>query len=130
MRSKLQWLTYTLGALVALSHAGSPDKSDPIDILEASIEQLQAAQDAGKITASDLVGFYLDRIARYDQTAVSLNSIQALNPEAQAQAVALDTERANQGARSLLHGIPVLVKDNYETIGMPTTAGSVLFQGF
>ena len=128
---KMQWLLLCMvGTLVVSSHAQAADRFDPTDILEASIEQLQEAQAAGKVTASDLVRFYLDRISRYDQSAVGLNSIQALNPEAQAQARALDTERSTKGPRSLLHGIPVLVKDNYETIGMPTTAGSILFQGF
>lgn len=84
----------------------------------------------GVLTAVQLTEFYLARIAAFDQNGVSLNAIQTLNTQAREQAAALDAERQQSGPRSALHGIPVLVKDNYETKGMPTSAGSVLFAGF
>ena len=68
---------------------------------------------------------YLARIDAYDQRGPALNAIIAINPQARAAADALDAERVAKGPRGPLHGIPVLVKDNYETIEMPTTAGSI-----
>ncbi len=94
---------------------------------DVSIEALQARMQAGTLTAEALTAFYLDRIERHNS---ELNAVQAVNPNALAEAAALDAERREHGARSLLHGVPVIVKDNYETAGMPTTAGSVLFAGF
>ncbi|MEL0046127.1 MAG: amidase family protein [Deltaproteobacteria bacterium] len=101
-----------------------------MNLLEASIESIQQAMNSGSLTAVQLTQYYLDRIAAYDQQGPGLNSIRVLNDDALKQAAALDDERDRQGARSMLHGIPILVKDNYETKGMPTTVGSVLFKGF
>ncbi len=101
-----------------------------MNLLEASIETLQEAMNSGSLTAVELTQYYLNRIATYDQQGPALNSIQTINSAALEHATALDEERSRQGARSLLHGIPILVKDNYETKGMPTTVGSVLFQGY
>ena len=101
-----------------------------MNLLEASIESIQQAMNSGSLTAVQLTQYYLDRIAAYDQQGPGLNSIRVLNDDALKQAAALDDERSRQGARSMLHGIPILVKDNYETKGMPTTVGSLLFKGF
>ena len=97
------------------------------DPLEASIAELQVAMGTGSITSRDLVEYYFARIAEFDP---ALRSIATLNPGALARADALDLERAETGARGPLHGIPLLLKDNFETRGMPTTAGSILLQGF
>ncbi len=101
-----------------------------MNLLEASIESIQQTMNSGSLTAVQLTQYYLDRIAAYDQQGPGLNSIRVLNDDALKQAAVLDDERSRQGARSMLHGIPILVKDNYETKGMPTTVGSVLFKGF
>jgi Asp-tRNA(Asn)/Glu-tRNA(Gln) amidotransferase A subunit family amidase len=98
-------------------------------LLEADLDTLQAAMDSNTLTSAALVSFYLQRIERYNHEGVGLNAVQYLNPDALIQAQASDAERAAKGPRSALHGIPVLVKDNYETIGMPTSAGSILFAG-
>jgi amidase len=97
---------------------------------EASIEDLQAQLEEGSVTSVALVDYFFARIEQYDVGGPTLNAIQHTNPQARAQAQALDEERRSQGPRSRLHGIPVLVKDNYETDEMPTTAGSKLFAGF
>ena len=98
-------------------------------LLEASIEDLQNWLNRGQITSVELVEWYQQRIDAYDQQGPSLNAIQHHNTNALAQAKALDDERDRSGPRSLLHGIPVLVKDNYETVDMPTTAGSAIIEG-
>ena len=114
--------------VVARSHAQLP--APAFEVTEKTITELQEAMASGKVTSRQLVDAYLARIAAYDQQGPALNAIVALNPQAQAAADALDAERRTQGARGPLHGIPVLVKDNYETIEMPTAAGSIALAGF
>jgi Asp-tRNA(Asn)/Glu-tRNA(Gln) amidotransferase A subunit family amidase len=100
------------------------------DVMEKSIEELQQAMQAGAVTSRQLVDAYLQRIDAYDRQGPSLNAIITTNPDARKAADALDAERAARGARGPLHGIPILVKDNYETIEMPTSAGSIALASF
>ena len=72
---------------------------------------------------------YLARIAAYDKTGPAINAMIYLNPNAVAEAHALDTERQTQGSRGPLHGIPVVLKDNYDTYDMPTAASSLSLAG-
>jgi amidase len=91
---------------------------------EATITSINEAFNKGYLTSQKLVQLYLNRIAVYDlPTGLNLNSIISINPNAIAQAIALDLERATSGARSLLHGIPILLKDNIDTSFLPTTGG-------
>src|SRR4030095_1586289 len=69
------------------------------------------------------------RIAAYDRKGPSLHAVMTLNPKALDTARALDAERKAKGRRSPLHGVPVVLKDNYDTFDMPTTGGSVLLEG-
>lgn len=90
-----------------------------------SIQALQQAMTSGRLTSAALVRFYLERIQALDRRGPSLHAIIAVNPDALAEARALDAKRSASGAPSLLYGIPVLIKDNIETQDrMPTTAGS------
>jgi len=95
------------------------------EVFEQSILELQAAQTSGRVTARGLVDSYLARIQAYDQAGPRLNAIVVLNPHAREDAEALDRERAEKGPRGPLHGIPVLVKDNYDTVDMPTSGGTL-----
>ena len=95
------------------------------DVMEKSIADLNLALEAGTVTSQELVDQYLARIEAYDRRGPALNSIVTLNPRAGEDAAALDAERASGTVRSPLHGIPVLLKDNYDTQDMPTTAGVV-----
>ena len=101
----------------------------PFGVWEAPILELQAAMAAGRVTSEALVGMYLDRIAAYDQQGPVLNTLIRLNPRAAAEAAALDQERKTKGPRGPLHGIPIVIKDNYDTQGMPTSAGSISLAG-
>ncbi|MDP3071353.1 MAG: amidase family protein [Opitutaceae bacterium] len=94
-----------------------------LDLETATILDLQKAYAAG-VPSEKIVEIYLKRIAAYDQAGPKLNSILFLNPNALAEARALDAERKAQGPRSLLHGVPVVLKDNFDTFDMPTTGGS------
>jgi amidase len=97
---------------------------------ERSIDDLQAAMTAGKATSVDLTRAFLVRIAAMDRKGPTLRSVIATNPDAVAQAKALDAERKAGRVRGPLHGIPVLIKDNIETAdAMPTTAGSLALKG-
>jgi Asp-tRNA(Asn)/Glu-tRNA(Gln) amidotransferase A subunit family amidase len=95
------------------------------DVFEQSILDLQSAQAAGRVSSRELVDAYLARIAAYDQAGPRLNAIVTLNPRAREEADALDRERTARGSRGPLHGIPVLVKDNYDTTDMPTSGGTL-----
>ncbi|MDQ3420997.1 MAG: amidase family protein, partial [Acidobacteriota bacterium] len=95
------------------------------EVHEQSILDLQAAQASGRVTSRGLVESYLARIRAYDQAGPRLNSIVMLNPRARDEADAMDRERADKKVRGPLHGIPVLVKDNYDTVDMPTSGGAL-----
>src|SRR6185369_13453077 len=68
---------------------------------------------------------YLARIAAYDQRGPALNAMIRANPRARAEAAALDAERRAGKLRGPLHGIPIILKDNYNTADMPTSGGSI-----
>ena len=95
------------------------------EVHEQSIVDLQAAQTAGRVTSRGLVDSYLARIQAYDQAGPRLNAIVMLNPRAREEAEALDRERIEKGPRGPLHGIPILIKDNYDTADMPTSGGAL-----
>lgn len=97
----------------------------PFELMEASVMDIQNAMNAGKLTSVELVTKYLARIDKYDQKGPEIKAILSVNPKALEEAAALDKERSEKGARGPLHGIPVIVKDNFNTIGMPTTAGCI-----
>ena len=102
-------------------------KAIPLDV--ATIADLNAAVDAGWLTAEELVQMYLARIRAYDRQGPALHALITLNPKALETARQLDAERRTKGRRSPLHGIPIVLKDNIDTADMPTTAGSVLLEG-
>ncbi|GIQ67335.1 amidase [Xylanibacillus composti] len=93
---------------------------------ELTIQEIQAAMDAGDMTAKQLTMYYLSRIAAYDQAGPCLKSMLEVNPDAIFIAEGLDHERAKRGARGPLHGVPVVLKDNIETRDhMHTSAGTL-----
>jgi Asp-tRNA(Asn)/Glu-tRNA(Gln) amidotransferase A subunit family amidase len=94
-------------------------------VYEASITELQRALAQGKVSSVALVDAYLARIAAYDHAGPALNAIVRLNPSARADAAALDAERKAGHVRGPLHGIPVILKDNYSTRGLVTSAGTI-----
>jgi len=119
-------------ALVAFGTSDARVRAQSVeqfDVSEKSIRELQAAMTAGRVTSEQLVEQYLARIAAYDQAGPRLNAVISVHPSAAAMARAVDEERKSRGPRSPLHGIPVLLKDNFETRDMPTTGGSLALRG-
>jgi len=104
-------------------------QASTFELTRASIADINAAFDAGALTSEQLVQMYLDRIEAYDEAGPKINAVLALNAEALATARALDAERAASGPRSPLHGIPVILKDVFDTADMPTTGGYVPLDG-
>ena len=123
-RSKL------LGAVaLAVAFVAAPVAAKQIPFDQATIPELNAAMSAGTLTAEKLMELCLARIQAFDRAGPKLHAVIALNPKAMEQAKALDAERKAGKVRGPLHGIPVVLKDNYDTVEMPTTGGSVLLEG-
>ena len=126
----------TFGAVLLLSTlAASPRCSDaqattPPQVEEISIAELQAALSERRLTCRQLVEQYIRRIDAYDKNGPSINSIVLINPRARAIADSLDGVQMRGGALGPLHCIPIVVKDNFETADMPTTAGSLSLAGY
>ncbi|MCE3200966.1 amidase family protein [Paenibacillus sonchi] len=97
-----------------------------LNLDEANIFDLQEAMEQGNLTSRDLVFYYLTRIAEYDQDGPNINAVMEINPDAIFLAEALDVERRSGGRRGLLHGVPILLKDNIGTHDkMHTSAGAL-----
>jgi Asp-tRNA(Asn)/Glu-tRNA(Gln) amidotransferase A subunit family amidase len=94
---------------------------------EATIRSLHAALDARTVTCAQVVKHYLARIEAYDDRGPSLNAIIAVNPRAAQAAAELDKLDAATRARRTLYCVPVILKDNFHTVDMPTTGGSRTF---
>ncbi len=94
-----------------------------------SIADLQTALTEGRVSSVLLVDAYLKRIEAYDRNGPMLNALIRLNPNARAEAAALDAERRAGRVRGPLHGIPIILKDNYETKDLATAASSVALAG-
>ena len=99
-------------------------------VFEKSIPEIQRALDEEKLTYEEVALFYLTRIKEYDRANdLSLNSVISLNPDLIKEARAKDKQRNKAANHHPVFGIPVLLKDNINASGMPTTAGSYALQG-
>ena len=124
------FLQSTLAAGAAARIRVPFDLPEPFEWQNASLADLQGAMADGRLTSQALATEYLTRIEAMDRRGPMLRAVIELNPDALAQAAALDSERKGRGARGPLHGIPVLIKDNIATADrMGTTAGSLALEG-
>jgi len=129
------------GVVVLLSACASPPTSAPgsssatvgkptVDVVELSATDARARMASGELTSVALAQAYLDRIAKIDDAGPTLGAVIEINPQAVADATALDAERKAGKLRGPLHGIPVLIKDNIDSADrMQTTAGSLALVG-
>ena len=101
-------------------------QAETFHLLEATLDHLEAARGAGELTTRELVELYLKRIEAYDQEGPAINSIITVNPKALDEADRLDALRRASGSIGPLHGIPVIIKDQIDAQGMPTSIGSTV----
>jgi Asp-tRNA(Asn)/Glu-tRNA(Gln) amidotransferase A subunit family amidase len=105
-------------------------QSNAFNIVEATIDDIHAAYKSGQLTCRQLVQMYLDRIEAFDKKGPAINAIITINSDALKEADRLDAAYKTSGPVGPLHGIPVIVKDQADVKGMPTTLGSVLFKNY
>jgi len=120
---------YRLSLAVILVAALTAQPATPFRLQETTIAQIQAAFRDGSLTCRSLVEQYLKRIDAHDKQGAKLNAIVMSNPDTLKIADDLDRRYRQSGPVGPMHCVPVLVKDNYETIDMPTTAGSLSLKG-
>ena len=126
---RIAFLAAIAGAALAVTQQQSAAPV-PYRVEETTIAQIHDAMKAGRLTCRALVDAYLARIAAYDKNGPAINAIVELNPDARKQADDLDRRYAQSGPVGPLHCIPAIVKDNFETIGLQSAAGSLSLKGF
>ena len=107
---------------------GLPTTVGGLDLETAGVRDVTSAMAAGRVTAVDLVHGYLSRIEALDRRGPAVHAVRCLAPDAEDQAAALDRERAAGSSRGPLHGVPVLLKDNIDVAGLPTTGGALALE--
>jgi Asp-tRNA(Asn)/Glu-tRNA(Gln) amidotransferase A subunit family amidase len=113
--------------ITTLSGCQKPASIPPNTLEELTVEQIHEHFKNGAYTSQQLVQAYLDRIAQFDSMT---NALTVINPNALSAAKALDQEYKKTGVLRPLHGIPIIVKDNINTKGLPTTGGALALADF
>jgi len=124
-----RYLRLALALSVAALLSSVATQAATLTLETATIQDIDAAFASGKLSSEKLVTQYLKRIKAYDKQGPNINAVILLNPKALETAKALDKERKAGKVRGPLHGIPVILKDNYNTFDLQTTAGSQTLQG-
>ena len=128
-RAKIGLAFLLLSSTASIEAQSTSGAQTDFEVVEATIAGIHSAMNAGELTARNLVQLYLDRIEAYDKQGPAINAIIVVNPNALARAEELDSIFAESGMVGPLHGIPMIVKDNYDTHDLPTTAGSLSLAG-
>ena len=120
---------FSVWILLLLGISSCKEDNQPKNIVleELTIEQIHQAYREGLYNSYDLVSAYLAAIKEFDP---EINAITIINPNALKAAQALDEEYQKTKELRPLHGIPIIVKDNINTVGLPTTAGALALQDF
>jgi len=142
-RQRRRRISLFAGLLLAIGLSGSvgrafalterPSQSSPrrsFDVVEATVAQIHAAMHARRLTCVQLVDAYLARIAEYDRHGPMINAVVSINPAARDLAAELDRHFAASGFAGPLHCVPTILKENFESIGLQSSAGSKALEGF
>jgi Asp-tRNA(Asn)/Glu-tRNA(Gln) amidotransferase A subunit family amidase len=122
-------ITLSIALTIAVAPRARAQSSFRVD--ETSIAAVHAAMQSGKLTCRALVQAYLRRIDKYDKRGPAVNAITVINPDALATADSLDHRyAATKQFVGPLHCIPMIVKDNFQTIGLQTAAGNLALKGY
>jgi amidase len=121
---------FILFVLLSFAPNKSTSQTKPFHLLEATIEDIHSAYKSGRLTSHQLVQLYLNRIEAYDKKGPGINAVITINPKALEEADRLDAAFKASGFVGPLHGIPVILKDQMDAKGMPTTLGSILFKDY
>ena len=119
------WLRFPATVSIATASAQPSSGGQSFSLDTATIDSINAAFDGGALTSEKLVGLYMSRIAAYENKGPNINAFININPDPLTQARELDQERRSKGRRSPLHGIPIVLKDAYNTSDLPTTGASI-----
>jgi len=125
--SKLKSVSIYAALIVGILGCQVPEPAEPIDLTELTINDIHKAYETGSYNSQMLVEAYLDRIGKLDGKT---NAITVINPNALSIAQELDQEYERTKVLRPLHGIPLIVKDNINTRGLPTTGGALALQNF
>lgn len=120
----------TLASLSVVLPSVSAQAPPPFRVEEASIADIRAAFRSGQLSCRALVEQYVRRIEAYDKNGPAVNALVLVNPRALAEADALDARFKAGGPVGPLHCIPTIVKDNFETVGLQSSNGSLTFEGY
>jgi amidase len=129
-RTGLTALLAAVSFLAVPAQAATVKDQPSFQVMEITIDQLHAAYKSGKLTVHQAVQLYLDRIEAFDKQGPKINSVITVNPKALEEADKLDAAYKKSGFVGPMHGVPILVKDEIDTAGMPTTLGSVVFKDY
>ena len=117
--------------LLAVAVSPAAARQEPaFSVDETTIASVHEALQTGRLTCRGLVERYLARIAAYDKSGPAINALVVVNPRALAVADSLDRELRRNQPRGPLFCIPMIVKDNFETVDLPVTAGSLSLAGY
>lgn len=130
IRSRQAVRVATVAALVLAATPASLQQPPPFRVEETTIARIHEALVSKQITCRGLVDQYLRRIDAYDKNGPAINAIVVVNPKALEVADQLDRRFTQSGITGPLHCVPMIVKDNFGTKDLPTTAGSLSLQGF
>ena len=126
---RIRAAAFVFALLVGSAAECKPKQDSSFQLMETSIADIHKAMQAGTLTCHELVQQYLERIQAYDQQGPALKSMLYINPQSLQQADAMDEEFRRTHKLKPLGCIPIVLKDNFDTADMPTTAGALTLKG-
>src|SRR5580658_1440493 len=126
----LTWMMVWPAVFSAMTTLARAQSTPPFEVEEATIGQVHEAMRSGRLTCRELVDAYIRRIRVYDKNGPAINAIVTINPDADKEAAELDRRFSSSGLTGALHCVPMIVKDNFETVGLQTSDGALAFANY